>query len=333
MLFNFFNRKKSNRLPRLFLTGFAMGAADIIPGISGGTVAFILGVYEELLQAIKTCSGKVLQLALQGKFKDSWNTIPFSFLIPVVGGLSTAILTMAGVISYLMNTYPVFVWSFFFGLMIASGVLVSRRIVSWQLRDFGVLAASTVGTYFLVGAVPVETPSNLLTFFFSGFIAICAMILPGISGSFILLLLGKYEQVLEAVLHHDILTLGVFMLGAIIGLAVFARALAWLFARHHDIVIALLTGFMIGALRKLWPWKEVITTRINSKGVEVPVQDINILPESFDISVIIAVCLAIAGFIVIYYLNKFEILKEQTEDLEDPAFERDHQKALTRQKN
>lgn len=331
-MFNFFRRKKSNRLPRLFATGFAMGAADIVPGVSGGTVAFILGIYEELLQSIKICSGKVLQLGLKGKFKEAWEAIPFGFLIPVIGGLSTAVVTMAGLIKYLLHEYPVFIWSFFFGLMIASIIVVSRRIVSWQLRDFLMLAAAAVGTYFLVGAVPVETPANLLMFFLSGFIAICAMILPGISGSFILVLMGKYAQVLDLVLQRDILTLGVFMLGAVAGLAVFARTLSWLFAKHHDIVIALLTGFMVGALRKLWPWKEVIATRIDSHGMEVPVQDINIMPAAFDLTVVAAIILAIAGFAAIFYLSKFEVLKEQTEDLEDPQFTKTHKKALQREK-
>ncbi|MCX8008938.1 MAG: DUF368 domain-containing protein, partial [Patescibacteria group bacterium] len=170
--------------------------------------------------------------------------------------------------------------------------------------------------YMLVGMVPVETPDHAIAFFLSGMIAICAMILPGISGSFILLLLGKYQQVLALVTQRNIIMLAIFAAGCAVGIAIFSRFLSWLFKHYHDISIAILSGFMLGSVRKIWPWKEVIATRINSHGVEVPLIEKNILPASFDISVIIALGLALFGGFLVYYIEKLHFIKEQTNDIE-----------------
>lgn len=318
---------------RLFFTGFTMGSADIVPGVSGGTIAFIFGVYEELIDSIKVVSGQVPRLLLKGKFKEAWETIPFHFLIPLLLGIAVAVLTLTNLLSHLLVTQPVFIWSFFFGLVLASVFLVSKRIVTWDLRDIAFMLVSTVVAYQLVGAVPVETPANPIAFMLSGAVAICAMILPGISGSFLLLIMGKYEQVIEAVKSFDLITIGFVGIGAVLGLALFSRLLSWLFKKHHDIVIASLTGFMIGSLRKIWPWKETLTSRINSHGVEVPVVQQNVLPASFDQSVMIAVLLCIVAIFVIMTLDRMQLTKERTEDVDDPKFAKEHKKALESQEH
>jgi putative membrane protein len=318
---------------RLTFTGFSMGAADIVPGVSGGTIAFIFGIYEELIQSIKTLSGETLRLVLKGKIVAAWNSIPFRFLIPLALGLGTAVITLSSVLEYLLAEQPVFLWSFFFGLVVASVVLVSRRIVSWDLHDLALGAAASVAAYLIVGMVPVETSSHPLAFFFAGFVAICAMILPGISGSFLLLIMGKYEQILSAVNSFDLVTLGLVASGAVIGLAVFSRVLSWLFAKHHDIVIAILTGFMIGSLRKIWPWKEVLEYRVNSHGVEEALVTRNILPEAVDITVVIALTLATLGMVLIFVLSKWNVTDEVVSDLDDPAFEKAHAKSVKSQKH
>lgn len=300
---------------RLFITGFSMGTADLIPGVSGGTIAFLSGIYEELITSIKLVTGEVLRLFLKFKFIEGIKLIPFKFLVPLAVGLFGAIFLLANLLSYLLATYPVFVWSFFFGLVLASTFVVSKRIKKWGVVDATGFITAAIGAYFLVGTVPVETPSSLPFFFLAGMIAIVAMILPGISGSFILLLLGKYQQVLGAVTSRDFLTLLVFALGAVFGIALFSRVLSWLFARHHDISVAILAGFMLGSVRKIWPWKEVVETRINSHGEIVPLVENNILPASFDISIVFALVLLIIGAGIVLYLGKLDLIKEQKEDL------------------
>lgn len=316
---------------RLFATGFSMGVADLIPGVSGGTIAFLSGIYEELIYSIKKVTGDTLRLFLRLKIKEGIASIPFSFLVPLAVGLFTAIFTLANVLSYLLETYPVFVWAFFFGLVLASTVIVMKRVVKWDLSDKVGFILAAIGAYILVGLVPVETPNNLFFFFLSGAIAIVAMILPGISGSFILLLLGKYQQVLASVTERNFLNLFVFMAGCVVGIALFSRVLSWLFRRHHDISVAILAGFMLGSVRKIWPWKEVILTRINSHGVEVPLVENNVLPGSIDLSVVFAVMLAVGAAFFVYKLDKLHAVKEQTKDVESKEFEKEYKKSLKNQ--
>lgn len=299
------------RTIRLFLTGFSMGTADLIPGVSGGTIAFISGIYEELISSIKKVTGTVLKLLLQGKIAEGIKEIPFRFLIPLGLGIGTAIFTLAKLLSYLLKTYPTYVWALFFGLVLMSTIIVMRRVKRWAIVSMLSFALATIGAYLLVGMVPVETPANALMFFLSGMIAICAMILPGISGSFILLLLGKYQQVLALVTERNILMLGIFAAGCAVGISLFSRILSWLFKHHHDISIAILSGFMLGSIRKIWPWKEVVATRINSHGVEVPLVEKNILPPAFDISVVLAIALAILGAVLVYQLERAHAIQEE----------------------
>lgn len=288
-----------------------MGSADIVPGVSGGTIAFIFGIYKDLVNSIKHVSGETLALLLKGQVRQAIAGVPFAFLVPLVLGIGAAVITLANLLSRLLEDHPVYVWSFFFGLVLASVLVVRKRVTHWTPPKIALLLAAALGAYVLVGAVPVETPETALAFFLSGSIAIVAMILPGVSGSFILVLLGKYEQVLAAVTDRDILTLLLIIAGAAIGLALFSRILSWLFAKHHDLAIAVLTGFMLGSLRKIWPWKEVMSTRINRHGDEVPLHEVNILPPAWDETVLLAVFLAGLAIALILYLESLQATREQ----------------------
>ncbi|MBP9690640.1 DUF368 domain-containing protein [Candidatus Woesebacteria bacterium] len=306
------NKENTNKpLLRLYVTGFFMGVADLIPGVSGGTVAFISGIYEELLSSIKKVSGETLKLGLQFKIKEAIASVPFRFLLPLFAGIFTAILSLANLLGYLLETYPSFVWSFFFGLVLASIWLVSKKIPAWKFSHMVAFVVTTIVGFVIVGAVPVETPEHLWVYFLSGMIAICAMILPGISGSFILLILGKYNQVLDAVREMNILVLAAVSAGCVVGLAVFARFLSWLFAKHHDISVAALTGFMLGSLRKIWPWQEVTLTRINSHGEIVPLATKNVLPEVLDLPTFAIIALMLFGIAVIIYIDRLDLVKEK----------------------
>lgn len=311
---------------RLLVTGFAMGIADLIPGVSGGTIAFLSGIYEELLQSIKEVSGRAPRLLLQGKVRAALSAVPFHFLVPLLLGIFAAIFSLANVLSWLLETYPSFVWAFFFGLVLASTLIVLKRVVRWDLSDKLAFVVSTVVTYFVVGMVPVETPTNLLFMFFSGMIAICAMILPGISGSFILLLLGKYQQILTAVTERDFLLLAVFATGCALGLALFARFLTWLFAHHHDISVAILAGIMLGSIRKIWPWKEFVSVPDTAVLVEK-----NILPAALDGPVMLSIALCLIGVWLVYYLDRKKLVKEQTGDIGNQEFVAEHDRALRRE--
>lgn len=324
-------RKHFKSYIRLFITGFSMGTADLIPGVSGGTIAFLSGIYEELIYSIKLVTGDVLKLFLRGRFIEGIKIIPFPFLVPLALGLFTAIFSLANLLSYLLEEYPVFVWAFFFGLVLASTFIVMKRVKKWDFSDRAAFIVSAIGAYFLVGMVPVETPNNLFFFFLSGMIAIVAMILPGISGSFILLLLGKYQQILTAVTDRNIFSLLVFAVGAAVGIALFSRVLSWLFRHHHDISVAILAGFMLGSVRKIWPWKEVILTRINSHGVEVPLVESNILPQVLDVSVFVAVAFSIGAAFFVYKLDKMHVVKEQVKDVESKEFEKEFKESLRNQ--
>jgi putative membrane protein len=265
----------------LFLKGMGMGGADIIPGVSGGTIAFITGIYEELLDSIKSFDKGAIQLLLSGRFADFWKHINGKFLIILFGGIFMSILSFAKLIHYLLNHHPIELWSFFFGLIIISALLVTRQIKKWSLIVvlaglFGIVIA-----YFITSATPATTPDNYFFIFISGAVAICAMILPGISGSFILLILGKYEFIIESVKDMNLLVILVFGIGCAVGLLSFSRFVSWLLHNYHNITVALLAGFMLGSLNKIWPWKETLTTRINSKGEIVPLIQQNISPTAY----------------------------------------------------
>lgn len=274
----------------------------MVPGVSGGTMAFILGIYEELIEAIKSFDLKSLQLLLACQFRRLLDHISWKFLLAVGIGILTAIFTLAHILSWLLQNRPVFIWSFFFGLILASVVTVSRRVQTWQLSTWLCLAGGTIGSYFLVGLVPVSTPNAPWFLILCGAVAICAMILPGISGSFILLLLGKYQYVLEAVNQKDFLVLGLVAVGACGGIIAFSRLLGWLLKRYHDLMVAVLTGLMLGSLRKVWPWKETLESAADIHGRLVPLVQANILPRGGEFA--IPLLLMGVGLAVVLFLER-----------------------------
>jgi putative membrane protein len=287
---------------RLLATGFAMGSADVVPGVSGGTIAFIAGVYEDLLQAIRSVDLHFFQLLLQRQFKAAFEYASLGFLIALGGGIGLAILTISPLLIVALEDYPVLVWSFFFGLVLASVFVVGRRLPRWTAPAFLLTGLTAVGSYLLVGMVPVETPDAPWFLFLSGALAICAMILPGISGAFILLILGKYRYLLEAVVNRDFLPVFIVMAGAAVGIMSFARLLRWLLKRYHDLTVAALIGLVIGALRKVWPWKE-LPANITATGEEAHLLEMNVLPEAFTGEVAAALALMALGFGLVFLID------------------------------
>jgi putative membrane protein len=269
------------KYPLIYLKGMAMGAADIVPGVSGGSIALITGIYSELLESINSFNGQNLKLLLNFKIAEFYKTVNGNFLLSLLLGIMTSIFTMSKLITYLMNEHPIPLWSFFCGLILISSFLILKDIKRWNL---GVILALLVGTafaYFVTELPPTTTPDALWFTFVSGAIAICAMILPGISGSFILLILGKYEQILNAVTERDFLTLAVFALGCIVGILAFSRVVSWLLKKYHALTIGLLAGFMLGSMNELWPWKLVLSYRTSSSGEQKPFLTENISPTAF----------------------------------------------------
>ena len=302
------------------LKGLAMGAADVVPGVSGGTIAFISGIYQELIDSINNVNISVLKTLKNEGLKAAWKQVNGSFLLALLSGIGISILTFSKVITHLLETQPILVWSFFFGLIIASITLIWKEITSWKLVDILFLLIGITVSYYITIARPVSSPDSYWYLFLSGFIAIIAMILPGISGAFILLLMGSYETVIgtinsfreglttanSEILTQALLKLGVFAIGAIIGLKSFSKILHWMFANHKNTTLTLLVGFMVGSLNKVWPWKEVLETRINSHGEVVPYIDQSILPQNFDgdPKITMAIVLAILGFVLIFGMEK-----------------------------
>jgi putative membrane protein len=288
----------------LGVKGFCMGASDVVPGVSGGTMAFILGIYEELIDAIKSFDLKSFQFFVTLKFRPLLGRISWQFLLAVGIGIFTAIFTLSSLLSWLLQNRPVFIWSFFLGLILASVVSVSRRVEAWRILTWLCLVGGTLGSYFLVGLVPVSTPNDYWFLFLCGAVAICAMILPGISGSYILVLLGKYQYVLDAVNHRDFLVLGLVAAGACVGIIAFARILGWLLKNYHDLMVATLTGLMIGSLRKIWPWKEALESVVDAHGQMVPLAQSNILPGQWNGEVLAALSLMVAGLLAVLFLDR-----------------------------
>lgn len=287
----------------LTIKGFCMGAADVVPGVSGGTMAFILGIYGELLESVKSLDLKFLKLLVRFKFRDALNRTSWRFLTALFLGIFLAIFSLARILGWLLQNHPVLIWSFFMGLILASVYTVGRHLQKWTLPLSAWLFLGTVGSWLLVGLVPVNTPDSPWFVFISGAIAICAMILPGISGSYILVLLGKYAYLLEAVNRRDFLPLILAAAGAGLGLITFVRFLDWLLKKYRDPTLAVLTGFMLGALRKVWPWKKILETVTDSHGDVLIISQANILPAHWDLAVILALGLMILGFLFVFLLD------------------------------
>lgn len=303
----------------LYLKGIAMGCADAVPGVSGGTVAFISGIYEELVNSIRSFDGNALNLLFRYDVKGFWEYVNGIFLAVLLSGIGTAILSLSRLILYWLKTYPELLWSFFFGLIIASVLIVTKKISQWNARVIISGCAGVILGYYITVATPAETTTGLWVVFLSGMIAICAMILPGISGSFILVLLGKYQYILIALKDFNLAVIMTFSAGAAIGILSFSHLLNWLLGRFYNITIAALTGIMIGSLNKVWPWKKVIETYTNSHGEIKPLIEQNILPTVYfeitqkDPYLFSALILCVIGFALVYFLEKMsaEVTREK----------------------
>lgn len=289
----------------VFARGMAMGAADIVPGVSGGTIAFITGIYFRLLEAINAVPGAVVGDLFRGRLKAFWQACDGTFLVCLLAGVLTSILTLASLISHALDSYPILIWSFFFGLIVASVWHVGRQVQHFRPSLVLPLVIGIILAWWIT-TLPASSPGeSSLAFFLAGALAICAMILPGISGSFILLILGMYAPVLDAIQSANMALLLLFMAGCLIGLLSIARVITWAFHHFHDLVLALLTGFMIGALNKVWPWKQTLSWRVNSAGEQVPLNEASISPFTFadltgqDPQVLVAGLIALAGLIMV----------------------------------
>lgn len=292
----------------LYGKGLAMGAADIVPGVSGGTVAFITGIYDELLRSIASIPAATL-LLLRGRIRDAWLTANATFLLVLLLGILTSVVSLARLITYLLAEQPIPVWSFFFGLILVSSHLVAKEITRWNWSRAVSFVLGAGFAYWITVASPVQMDSGPMSLFVAGAIAICAMILPGISGSFILVLLGLYAVVLGAVKSLDLTLLMVFAAGCLSGLICFASLLRWLLVRWRDLSLAFLTGLMLGSLNKIWPWKETLTWRVDRHGEQLPMLQANLLPGRFaeisgqDPQLLLAIALALAGIVLVLGLQ------------------------------
>lgn len=295
----------------LFLKGIGMGAADVVPGVSGGTIAFITGIYEELINSIKSVDGNAIKLLFSGNIKSFWVKINGSFLLVLLTGIIVSMLSLAKLIIYLLEYHPIPLWSFFFGLILVSAFIVVREVKKFRFQVVLTGIAGLAIAYLITTATPAETPQALWFIFLAGCIAISAMILPGISGSFILLILAKYQFIIESLSTFNLPVILVFILGCIVGLATFSRIISWIFNHYHDLTVALLAGFMIGSLNKVWPWKEVVSYRINSSGEQVPSITRSISPGTYfettgeNPLLLEAVFYAALGFMIVVGLEKF----------------------------
>jgi putative membrane protein len=297
------NKRSHQAYLAVYIKGLCMGAADVVPGVSGGTMAFILGIYEELLESIRSFDLAFVKRLFSRRFREAFQQVSWPFLSALFMGIMTAVFSLARILSWLLENKPVLIWSFFFGLILASTLVVSRHLQKWTPALLVWLVLGTVGTYFMVGMVPLSTPSTPWFLFLSGAVAICAMILPGISGSFILVLLGKYHYVLAAVKGLDFLTLFVVAAGALFGLITFVRILNLLLKRYREVTITLLTGLMLGSLRKVWPWKKTVSIITGTRERAEVLSPSNVLPAHWDADVIIALCLMVFGFLVVFLLD------------------------------
>ena len=283
-----------------------MGAADVVPGVSGGTIAFISGIYEELINSINQINLSLLKTLKNDGIPAAWKQLNGNFLLALVIGIAISIISLSKGIEWLLHNQPILLWSFFFGLVLASILFVGKQIAKWSVSTIlGALAAAFLA-YYLTTIPTMNGYDSSWFLFLAGALAICAMILPGISGAFILVLLGAYGPVLEALNTRNIKHIIIIGCGAIVGLLSFSKLLKWLFSNYRNLTLAILTGFIFGSLNKIWPWKKVISYRTNSKGIEVPLQEHSISPFSFDgdPQIGFAILLMIIGFMTIFILEK-----------------------------
>jgi putative membrane protein len=293
----------------LVLKGAGMGAADVIPGVSGGTIAFISGIYEELIGSLKSINFKSLKLLFTAQFASFFAAINGWFLLSVFGGVAISIFSLAQLMKWLLTNYPIPVWSFFFGLILVSAYYVVRSVGKPGLPGWISFVAGVAIAWVITTISPASTPDALWFIFIAGSIGICAMILPGISGAFILLLLGKYLYMITAISELNIVVILIFIAGAATGLILFSNLLSWLLKNYRTITISLLAGFMIGSLNKVWPWKITVTSIIGSHGELVPLTERNVLPAAYTAatgngsSLALAVALFLTGILILIVLE------------------------------
>lgn len=288
------------------LKGLAMGAADAVPGVSGGTIAFISGIYEELINSISNINADLIKSLFTKGIKPFWQQLNGNFLIALLTGIMVSFVSVMRLAKYLLENHPVLIWSFFFGLIVASIFFVGKQIQKWNLAVIISLIIGAFIAYYITTLPASSNNENPWFLFIAGAIAICAMILPGISGAFILIILGAYKALSDAFHDFDIKKILIFASGALVGLLSFSHLLKWLFKHYHNITLAVLTGFIFGSLNKVWPWKKTLTWHTNSEGIKSAVLQESVSPFSFDGNnqLVFAITLMILGFLTIFILEK-----------------------------
>ena len=294
---------------RTILVGMVMGAAEVVPGVSGGTIAFISGIYEKLLNSIKQFTPYILVRLKDDGIPTVWREVDANFLLMLFGGMGISIILFAGGLNYLLENQPIAIWSFFFGLVIASAILVASQISSLGIEStLGISLGVAIGVV-LTHVAPVNLEPSPLTLFIGGSIAICAWILPGLSGSFILLILGLYAFVIDAIKSFDLLNLMYLGLGCAMGIVAFSQVLSRTFARYRNLTLSVLTGFMLGSLMKLWPWKQTTSYQIKADGSQLPLVQEPVLPGTYVLltgdepQVALALASAVSGLLIVAAIN------------------------------
>lgn len=288
------------------LKGVAMGAADAVPGVSGGTIAFISGIYEELIATISGINFSLFKTLKNEGFTAFWKQLNGSFLLALFTGILISFVSFMRLAKYLLEEHPILIWSFFFGLIVASVFFVGKQITKWNVTTITGFLVGAAAAYYISQLPAMANTESSLFLFFAGALAICAMILPGISGAFILVILGAYKTLSDALHDFNIKKIVIFAVGAFVGLLTFSHILKWLFKNFHNLTLAILTGFIFGSLNKIWPWKRVLTWRTDAEGVDIPLVEKSISPFNYDgdPQLIFAISLMIIGFLTIFILER-----------------------------
>ncbi|MEK7650003.1 MAG: DUF368 domain-containing protein [Patescibacteria group bacterium] len=304
---------------RLLFTGFSMGIADLVPGVSGGTIAFLYGIYDELLFSIKQATGVFLSLLFKGKMREAFQALPLRFLGLLFAGIATAAFGFAGLVTHMLGNYPTLIWSLFFGFVLGSAAIIKKRVMRWDWTRIMLLLAGALITYAVIGISQLNFAPTPLAIFLTGAVAFCAMILPGISGSLIMVILGQYQHVIEAISERNFALLIYLAAGGAMGLALFARLLSWLLRHYHGNVMAFLIGMLLGSLRKVWPWQAAHADLATM---------VNILPEP-NMQLLASIILGIMGFLLVWHLEKLDIASEH-DDISTKKFKEEiaHQENL-----
>lgn len=288
------------------LKGIAMGAADAVPGVSGGTIAFISGIYEELIATISGVNISLFTTLKKDGFAAFWKQLNGNFLIALFAGILISFVSFMRLAKYLIETQPILIWSFFFGLIVASVYFVGKQIKKWNIVAIIGFVLGAAAAYYISQLPSMADTESSLFLLFAGALAICAMILPGISGAFILVILGAYKTLSDALHDFNFKKIIIFAVGALVGLLSFSHVLKWLFKHYHNVTLAVLTGFIFGSLNKIWPWKEVLTWRKDSAGIDIPLVEKSISPFNYEGNpqLVFAICLMLVGFLTIFILEK-----------------------------